>query len=127
MLRMDIHYCLQCGKPFKKLTAKHRFCCKECLKNYKETQRLKKPGFICPNCSEKTELSFSPKSNKNLWLQYECPHCHYTIRDQYGDFGIIKQIRHEFKVEVWFESDGSELSVEEEKIESPSPSPEWLE
>lgn len=112
LLSVDISSCKLCNKLFIRKHARHSFCSSKCSFEFNKKQRLKVPIFVCPSCFFRMELTFRPKSNKKSWNEFSCPACGYSISNQFQDFKAIKEIKREFRQEIWI---NTEKDVEDNK------------
>ena len=80
MLTYVQNTCLYCGRSFKAITYRHKFCCRAHYMKYYRKRAInekKYPSYICLKCREKQDLTFSPKIDPQKWNNYKCPICGY--------------------------------------------------
>jgi len=91
--------CKVCNKTFIQKTYKHCFCSRKCFYiDYNKNKKKKQyPDFVCPECKNKTRLTFYPFVSRVKWSNFKCPFCKKS-NDSY-DYEEIKSIKLSFKLE----------------------------
>lgn len=100
---MLVRRCKNCDKPFIPKTHRHLFCSRDCFTiDYKNKNKVKQyPDYSCPDCGNKTRLTFFPRLSRAKWSKFKCPNCNQG--NDNDDYQEVKAIKLSFKIEEFLD------------------------